>query len=338
MKKLYKIGIFSLILCLFLTPFGEGKNNTPELQPTNLERSMLQELEKDSISFAKMKQYFKMGARLEVKNEKGSTPLILAAYNGNYPIAKYLVEKGANVNVINKQNYTPLMFAVSHQHVCPKEHLDLVKLLVLNGAKMDYIYDGQSILGTASLNGHIEMVKFLINNGADVNGGNLPPLFLAAYAGNLRMMDDLIQYGADINKEATTSNVNKTPLTMWAILTNNLPVLSFALNHGANPNAKMGGTALLHMAITNKLWKAVELLVLAGADINTQDEYGDTPLLQAVTDSHFALMKYLIEHGADVNLCNNKKQTPLFYATNPLFADYLKKHGATLTCSTRKYK
>lgn len=335
MKNFYKRGLAILALVLLMAPLVQGKNNTTAAQPTKLERSMLQELEKDSLSLAKMKQYIQMGARLEVKNEKGSTPLTLAAYNGNYPIALYLVKKGANVNAVNNNEDTPLILAASHKHFCVKEHIDLVKLLVANGANINYDSGmGFSALGRTSYTGHVEIAKFLIDNGAKVNAGEIPPLWWAAFAGNLRMMDDLIQYGADINKKGLIRN-KQVPLTWWAIMNKNTPVLSFALNHGANPNAFFKEESLLFSALLEEQWKAVELLVLAGANVNAKSN-GDTPLIFAVIKENQALIKYLIEHGADVNLCDDNKQTPLFYAKNPTLANYLKGKGATLTCSTFK--
>lgn len=335
MKNFYKRGLATLTLFLLMTPLVQGKNNTSAAQPTKLERLMLQELEKDSLSLAKMKQYIQMGARLEVKNEKGSTPLTLAAYNGNYPIALYLVKKGANVNAVNNNKDTPLILAASHKHFCVKEHIDLVKLLVANGANINYDSGmGFSALGQTSYTGHVEIAKFLIDNGAKVNDGEISPLWWAAFAGNLRMMDDLIQYGADINKKGLINN-KQVPLTWWAIINKNISVLSFALNHGANPNAFFEGESLLFTAILEEQWKAVELLVLAGANVNAKNE-GNTSLIFAVRTGNLTLMKYLIEHGADVNLCDDNKQTPLFYAKNPTLANYLKGKGATLTCSTFK--
>ena len=335
MKNFYKRGLAILALAFLMAPIGQGKNNTPAAQPTKLEISMLQELEKDSLSLAKMKQYIQMGARLEVKNEKGSTPLILAAYNGNYPIALYLVKKGANVNAVNNNKDTPLILAASHKHHCVKEHIDLVKLLVANGANINYDSgQGFSALGRTSYTGHVEIAKFLIDNGAKVNAGEISPLWWAAFAGNLRMMEDLIQYGADMNKKGLINN-QQVPLTWWAIMNKNIPVLSFALNHGANPNVFFEEEPLLFTAILEKQWKAVELLVLAGANVNTK-YIGDTPLMFAVRTGNLTLMKYLIEHGADVNLCDDNKQTPLFYAKNSTLANYLKGKGATLTCSTFK--
>ena len=137
--------------------------------------------------------------------------------------------------------------------------------------------------------------KFLINNGAKVNAGEISPLWWAAFAGNLRMMEDLIQCGADINQKGLINN-KQVPLTWWAIINKNIPVLSCALNHGANPNAFFEEEPLLFTTILQEQWRAVELLVLAGANVNAKDE-GDTPLIFAVIGENQALMKYLIEHG-----------------------------------------
>ncbi|PKM82825.1 MAG: hypothetical protein CVU88_03045 [Firmicutes bacterium HGW-Firmicutes-13] len=49
----------------------------------------------------------------------------------------------------------------------------------------------------------------------------------------------------------------------------------------------------------------VNLLIQEGADINAEDEYGDTPLHHAVTLGKTRIAKILIENGADLNARNN---------------------------------
>lgn len=63
-----------------------------------------------------------------------------------------------------------------------------------------------------------------------------------------------------------------------------------------------------------------KMLIESGADVNTPDKYGDTPLILAVMDGagveKTAAVKALIDGGADVNtVCDNFKMTPLHWAS-----------------------
>jgi ankyrin repeat protein len=64
-------------------------------------------------------------------------------------------------------------------------------------------------------------------------------------------------------------------------------------------------------------------------DINTQDEYGNTPLHIATLVDDFDIVKILVEHGADINSENIHGDTPYFLAgTNDIIRQYLREHGA----------
>ena len=58
----------------------------------------------------------------------------------------------------------------------------------------------------------------------------------------------------------------------------------------------------------------VELMIKAGADVNTSDEYGNSPLIQAINSGlsiHYDLIKTVLNGGADPNHHNNHGLSPL---------------------------
>jgi len=74
-------------------------------------------------------------------------------------------------------------------------YLDIVKYLLLNGAN---IHSNNIALSWAALNNHIEVVKFLIHEGADVHHSNNYALALSAYNGYNNIVKYLIAEGADV--------------------------------------------------------------------------------------------------------------------------------------------
>jgi ankyrin repeat protein len=94
----------------------------------------------------------------------GFPVLALAAAFGHGGVARYLAEKGGDVNAIstNGTGYTALTGAAAGSHA------DLVKWLLEEGANANYRYGpGYSPLFEAAANGKLEIVKMLIEHGAD---------------------------------------------------------------------------------------------------------------------------------------------------------------------------
>ncbi len=62
----------------------------------------------------------------------------------------------------------------------------------------------------------------------------------------------------------------------------------------------LGETPLHYLAVENQL-DAVEFLFLKGADLNTKNEFGDTPITEATSLGHFDMVKFLLENGAKID-------------------------------------
>lgn len=82
--------------------------------------------------------------------------------------------------------------------------------------------------------------------------------------------------------------------------------------HSINKANRYKETAL-HLARTPEM---VELLIKGGANVNIENHFGDSPLLQAVYRGNHGLVEMLIKHGADLNHRNRFGDTPLQEAVN----------------------
>ena len=103
------------------------------------------------------------GAPVDVIDDERRTPLMFAAFNGHAPVAEYLLDAGAEIDVKDSNGRTALMYASSG----PFE--ETVKLLLTNGAEVDVqgTLEGFTALMTAAAEGQVEVVRQLLDHGAD---------------------------------------------------------------------------------------------------------------------------------------------------------------------------
>lgn len=153
---------------------------------------------KDIISFL-----IDQGSSIEVQAVYGQrTPLHIAIEEGRSDIFALLISKGAKIDAIDtEKNQTPI------QKAREKGRSDMVKLL-------EYIVslNGTPLHHYAAQEGKLELVKFLLNNGAnieakDVNGST--PLLYAVQENRLDVVRFLVGRGANIN---AGNNFDQTPL------------------------------------------------------------------------------------------------------------------------------
>ncbi len=155
-----------------------------------------------SGSFSSLNRAFRGDVQLwgEIKDRcgpKGRTRLMYSAKEGDLGRARWLVERGANVNAARTINgMTTLMYASC------RGHLGIVQLLVERGAKVNATrtIDGMTALIWASQNGHLEIAQLLVERGAIVNAAQTDngktALMRASEKGHLETVRFLLSRGA----------------------------------------------------------------------------------------------------------------------------------------------
>lgn len=98
----------------------------------------------------------------------------------------------------------------------------------------------------------------------------------------------------------------------------------------------LGETALHYLAIEDQ-FEAVEFLAAEGFDVDTKNEFGDTPLVDAVSIGGVDSAGALLRHGADPNATSDTKDCVLFCAIRsgvPRLVELVLKNGASIDYDT----
>ncbi len=110
-----------------------------------------------------LKELKQHGHNLTEKNTKGWDALIVAAYNEQAEVCKWLLQNGADVNSVNNNGTSVLMYSMTA--ACKSNRTDVMDLLLQNGAsKEQEDYEGISLLQYAKKYGNNHVIEYLENN------------------------------------------------------------------------------------------------------------------------------------------------------------------------------
>jgi len=231
------------------------------------------------------------GADINAATPKGITSLLIAIINGHYDVAYALAEAGANVNLNDDTNRSPLYAAVDFNimresnrpspDVFTNEHtaFELIGLLLAKGAdvnvqlskappfrlKLDRGTDSMLVAGTtpflrAAKSADVPVMQLLLDHGADpqlTTAQGINPLMTAA---NLA------------TKESDTTGRYKTESQM-------IDAITICLDQGLDPNAKAkDGRTAIFGAATFGLNQVIQYLYDHGATVDYKDNQGLSPL------------------------------------------------------------
>ena len=166
----------------------------------------------------------------------------------------------------------------------------------------------ESPVADAAMRGDLDVVRELLERGADVNlaqGDGMTALHWAGEVGDAAMAEMLIYAGANI--DAFTRLGDFTPLLIAAEAGNG-PVVQVLVEAGADVEARtaVGGATALHYASQAGSVVAVETLLDAGADPDVrQTAWGQTPLMFAASLNRVEALQLLLDRGADPWLSSN---------------------------------
>ncbi|XP_075072092.1 fibronectin type 3 and ankyrin repeat domains protein 1 isoform X2 [Mixophyes fleayi] len=165
---------------------------------------------------------------------------------------------------------------------------------------------GFSPLMVAAQRGFLRLVELLVDHGADINqenGSGKNSLMLACFAGHLDVVEYLRKQGVSWDSR------DKSGCTAmhWAADGGHLKVIQWMINDGCKVDVKDSGlhwTPLMRVGAITGNTDVAECLVNAGAEVNAKDKDGKTPLMVATLNNHEDLVRFLIQRGADCSITN----------------------------------
>jgi len=235
----------------------------------------------------------------------GCMSIQTAARRGNLKEVERQLALGVNVNSRHFFTRDTALIEAAYNG-----HVEIVKLLIERGANVNL--KGEAWYGplhAAAMGGHVEIVKLLLEHGADVNiFSHNKPLHDAAMNGHIEVAEILIAYGADMNAKGTDEY---TPLGT-AVSNRQVEMVKYLLSKGADVNARANyGCSPLHTAVSSGNMELARLLSQHGANANFKCN-GRTALIASVFNDDAEMTKMLLSFAADVNAKDDYENTPLY--------------------------
>ena len=223
---------------------------------------------------------------------------------------------------------TPVCKLDSNPHALAANGLPdvLAKLLETSEAAIDLNakdeYNCAPLLWAAR-NGHIDMLKLLLDKGADVEtaGYNgMRALHHVCNSSKEGLVALLLEHDANAN---AADESGATPLH-WAAARGVLNIVVRLSDKGADPNvATKTGVRPIHKACIYGQFQIVKKLVECGADVDVQDNEGNTALHYAARMGFIECVKALVANNANKRQQNTLKQVPADLALTPEIEELL---------------
>jgi ankyrin repeat protein/Mg2+ and Co2+ transporter CorA len=238
------------------------------------------------------------GAKVEVTGNRTS-PLFRAVERNHVQIVKLLLDHGASPEIRDKKGRTALMTAAW------KNHFHVLHLLISRGADVNARdLKKRSILHNLAADKQCDwgddVVNVLLETQCEADGQDelgRTPLHWACATGKTHFAELLLNSTQASSRRYIDAVElrNKTALHV-ATAHDREDVIDLLLQHKADVNAKSdGGWTPLHNACEKGCEKIVRMLLTAGADINGQLLNGMTPLHRASQAGHTDVVKCLLE-------------------------------------------
>uniref|UniRef100_A0AAQ4S4F8 E3 ubiquitin-protein ligase MIB2 n=1 Tax=Gasterosteus aculeatus aculeatus TaxID=481459 RepID=A0AAQ4S4F8_GASAC len=249
--------------------------------------------------------------KVDIKNQ-GKTALQVAAHQGHMEVVKALLQANSSIEVKDEDGDTALHYTAFGNQA------EITRLLLSKGANVNLLNNSMcTALHIAVNKGFTDVVRVLTEHSADVNlqdsYGDTP--LHDAIAKDFRNIIEILVLVPNI--DFTQQNHRGFNLLHHAALKGNKLATEKILARARQlaDVKKEDGFSALHLASLNNHRDVAEILVKEGrCDINIRNNRNQTPLQLAVTQGHTDLVQLLVSEGADVNMEDEDGDTAMHVA------------------------
>jgi len=283
------------------------------------------------------------GNSVDKLTHDGRTYLFWAVYKNNIEFVKYLIEKGAKMDIIDDKGYSVINFAAT----TGQQNTELYDILLKHGATIDGLTPkgANALLLLAPNLNNLDFISYFTTKGLSLssidNNGN--GIFnYAVTKGNKQLLSSLIEKGLpykNLNKMGGNAMLFATRGSRKGY--NSLAFFKYLETLGINPNItnRNGKTPLHNLAYSNTDTESYAYFITKGVDANQANKDGDTPLLQACYKNSLEVISFLLKHTDAINHSNKKGITALTNAikgNSPKIIELLLKNGADVSVLDKK--
>jgi ankyrin repeat protein len=284
------------------------------------------------------------GNGVKKRTHDNRTYIFWAAYKGNVSIMKHLFDNGAKIDITDSHGNTPVTFAAA----TGQKNIMVYDLFEKHGAILNKEKNEDGVNALLLIAPYLESEKeltYFTEKGFQLTDKDPKENTIfnhAAKGGNIEFLKLLIEKGVDpkaVNKEGGNAMLyasqglrnSKNTLETYQFLENLGIAVNIVGDRGRNP--------LHSIAYKSDDLNIFSYFIKKGIDVNLQDNGGDTPFMNAASSNDLKVVQFLSEYVKDFNLKDENGRSALAMAVNRNttdVVDFILKKGADIQAKDKE--